>query len=1272
MTSPTGTTRFSRDEPHVSSPPPSLLRRTTDFKETAYGSLSGDKDEENEKSTFSSDATLPFGSLKRTATGPASAGVTGSSSPWSGGPQSAGFAPMGAFGNFSLGGTSTQPLTPGEKKSAFGASRGESRFKGLMSAETSEDAKSKIKEKASSNSLEQLAEASSEHRPTSWSASRAAHRRESKGYHDDEKYGAGSAALGGDDPSPPRHHSSRTRNPDRLASYDDIGFSSVGPSSDIPPFRDLMQRRDFSQNTSQSQTQNTLQMNEPMSPTNTNPYQSPEAEKAVPEDFDTDDSDPHNSHFAGTRHFGHHARGLQSQHEGTASDRSQTSSAGASRPFPSLGSLGGLSGIGPTTAWSNAPGPIGTPTRALPGYSAPFNDSIFSPLGDISSPGYNTSGPSSGFLGGIPSSAISSAAPIGRGSKMGSLFPNAMQEQMRDPSRQDQGLGESNDLYQRNLNSANAPGFGAGLRDMDSPVRAGRGMLDDLFSNYEVRNRNAITNTFPMNETGQVASSQAPTSISSQAPYSAATTFAGTPSLVAATGGSYFARTQDQDSSASVSNQMPATQQRQMVMPDRMRWIYRDPQGNTQGPWSGLEMHDWYKAGFFSPELQVKKLEDADYEPLAQLIRRIGNSREPFLVPQIGIPHGSAVAASSSTASAAGAIPATTPSAIQASSAQPPFASSFPSFGTTLTAEQQNALERRKQEEQYLMARQKEHLAQQQVMIKQMQHMQGGSHGLHSQQLHHHSSAHSLQSQPSYGSITSPTGYQPSPAQAPIQPPAVVSGFFDAIPRNTGPSLGPLGGSSETLSSVREDEVAGIMDRINSARAGQQQPLGGPSYAASQQEGANHSQQVAAMLQERARLQREQEHFDMVHRNSDDLRGTAERIEQFHLLRTQVDEPQQYPQLGPPGGHTARPPSDADFPTQQHRQDGGADFQEPSQVISATPKGSEHLSLSEQVQKAAAMAKQSPATQPQSPWAKVEAGLPLPFPPPQSGSPLPAPAAQRNRQNVADALTAESRSRSQTPIVDTPTAAMAPWAKDNTDSSKGPSLKDIQAMEAKKAAQQEEVAAAARRALADQERQIQTQALPIAAAPGLPSSANWASGISPAIPISSGPSVWTKAGAGKAPVPTTSTITKRTLAQIQKEEEARKSRAAATAASAAVNALVPAIAGGKRYADLASKAALSTPQLASTAWTTVGAGGKVKTPTGSAPVANTKPVGSATSQPLASTPKPKVSVPARGPQSGSVSGQQAAMDDLSKWTKSSLGKGLNSGIPGRSFSSFRF
>ena len=72
-----------------------------------------------------------------------------------------------------------------------------------------------------------------------------------------------------------------------------------------------------------------------------------------------------------------------------------------------------------------------------------------------------------------------------------------------------------------------------------------------------------------------------------------------------------FGRSQDPPDHPTPTTQLPASQQRQMVMPDRMRWIYRDPQGNTQGPWSGLEMHDWYKAGFFSPELQVKKLEDS-------------------------------------------------------------------------------------------------------------------------------------------------------------------------------------------------------------------------------------------------------------------------------------------------------------------------------------------------------------------------------------------------------------------------------------------------------------------------------------------------------------------------------------------------------------------------------------------------------------------------------------------------------------------------------------
>lgn len=1258
LASPIGNSRFFKDDPNVSSPPPSLLRRRTDFKENTSGSGLDDKDEDNPKLGPAGDTVFPFGPLKRTLTGPAGAGVNGPSSPWSATPQSAGFSPMGTFGNFSLGGSSGQPFSPIDKKPAFSSFRGESRFKGLMNQENSEESTPKIKEKSSLSSLEKLTEATNEPTFTDWPVG-STRRPQGEG-----KYVTGSAALGGDDASPPAQRSSRTKPAETQVSYDDIGFSSLGLSSDMPNLREVMQRREYPpQNTMHSQTQNYLHANEPMSPTNTNPFQSPEGEKAIHEDFDMDESELHNTHLVNARPFSHHARGFPNQHEGTASDRSQTSSVGAPRSYPNLGALGGLAGMSGAGAWSAGPGAIGTPTRTLPGQPAGFGDPIFSTLGDFTSPTHNANVSGPGTSIGHAPTAIGNAGPLGRGGKMGSLFPSAMQDQMRgESSRQESGFGDGNEFYQRNLNNTSAPGFASGLRDTDSPARSGRGTLDDLFGNLDIRNRHLQgTNTAfgsGGNESMQASSSQIPTSILSQQSFPAISNFIGSPSIASPPGGAYFSRSQDQDATPAISNQMPASQQRQMVMPDRMRWIYRDPQGHTQGPWSGLEMHDWYKAGFFSPELQVKKLEDADYEPLAQLIRRIGNSREPFLVPQIGIPHGSVAGG---PASASGTGSATTPSALQTSAAQPPFPSSFPSFGTTLTAEQQNALERRKQEEQYLMARQKEHLAQQQVMIKQMQHMQGAPHGLHSQQLHHHSSAHSLHSQPSYGSITSPTGYQPTPTQGPIQVPPAVPGFFD--PRNMVSNLAPLGGGSEALGPVREDEVTGIIDRLNTGR-GAQIPFSGPSYHPSQPEGMSHSQQVAAMLQERARLQHEQEQYDLLQRGTDDHRGTSERLEQFHMLRTQLDEQQQ--PSGQPGymsGHTGRPAADSDHLGQQQRKESTAEPREQIQSL-PPPKAPERPSLSEQVQKAAALAKHSPNIPPPSPWTKVDAGLPQPFPPPQSSSPLPAPAAQRNRQNVAETLSAESRSRSQTPSVETPNTTIAPWAKDLTDPSKGPSLKEIQAIEARNAAQQEEIAAAARRAAAEQERQNQ---IPSAApTPGLPSSANWASSVSPAIPIGTGTSVWTKPVAGKGTAIAANPSAKKTLAQIQKEEEARKTRAAASAAAAnaaANSSNMLAMTSGKRYADLAGKTTNLPSPGGNSAWTTVGAGGKAKVP--AAPALNLSSRITTTSAQPTAPAKPKVSNATRGGLGGSISNQQTATDEFQKWTKSALGNGLNAGIPGK-------
>ena len=1188
-----------------------------------------DQEIESGKSGAGQDSS-PFGPLKRTATGSVGGGANGPSSPWSTAPQSAGFAPMGAFGNFSLSGQPGQPSTPADKKASFGSLRGESRFKGLMNPTSSEDLKSRVKEKESVGSLEKLAESANE-QTSRWGSLHSGRIQGSETipYNGEEDNRTGSAALGGDDVSPPQPNVPRSRNPGQPASYEDLGFSSLGMSSDVAPFRDMMQRRDVSQHmTPQGPNYGMGQHHEPMSPTNTNPFQSPEGDKAVPGDVDIDDSDLYSSQYPGAGPYGH-PRAAQAQFEDSSNDRSRTSSAGASRGFPNISGFGGSSGIGAQGPWSAAPGAIGTPSRAHAGFGGAFGDSMFGSLGDINSPSH---GGSRFFDGSV--AAPGNVGAIGRGSKMGSLFPNAMQEQMRgEPSRADQTFSDIDDA-QRHIAASNAPGFGKGLREVENP-HAGRGMLGDLFGNMNLRGQvpQGLPSSFATTDSGTIASSQAPAANQSQTPYSAAL---GTPSLAASTNASYFGRSQEQDSSA-----MPASQQRQMVMPDRMRWIYRDPQGNTQGPWSGLEMHDWYKAGFFSPELQVKKLEDADYEPLAQLIRRIGNSREPFLVPQIGIPHGSSNVQQPNATPVVGAQPATTPSA-QPSSAQPPFASSFPSFGTTLTAEQQNALERRKQEEQYLMARQKEHLAQQQVIIKQMQHMQGGP----GQQLHHHSSAHSLQSQPSYGSITSPTGYQPSPAQGTIRPPAAGAAFYDStVPRG----VGPLGVGAEGLGPVREDEMPGFMERMTAGRPGQM-PFSGSQYHAGQPEGLSQQQQAAAMLQEKARLQREQEQYDLQQRGNDAARGTDDRLEQFHRLRAQVDEQHPYPQGS--DGQFGQP---AEYQRQQHAVEEHRHSM--SDHIEATPsvhKSVEPLSLSEQVQKAAAL--QSPTAQPQSPWAKVEAGLPQPFPPPQSSSPLPAPAAQRNRQNVADALALESRSRSQTPSVETPGATIAPWAKEpaETVSSKGPSLKEIQAMEARKAAHAEELATAARRAAAEQERQTAQQSAP---APGLPSSANWAKPATPTAP--SGPGAWAKPAAGKAAVATPVTSTKRTLAQIQREEEVRKNKAAVAVANA-VNIAPTPLAGGKRYAELASKVAPQVSTGGSSAWTTVGAGGKVKTPT--TPAAPLSSAG--VRAPSGGSVQPTASVKPAPKPMAAVAGREKAQEEFQKWVRGAVGKGLNGGISG--------
>ncbi|KAL9064805.1 MAG: hypothetical protein Q9157_007699 [Trypethelium eluteriae] len=1254
VTSPSTGSKSFREDGNPAQPPPSLLRRRTDFKEgtSTPDTEEKEKDKPREEGPGQSG---PTGTLKRTATGPSSAGLTTPSSPWSSTPQSAGFNPVGgAFGSFAIG--ASQATSTAESRTGFGSVRGQSRFKGLMSKDNNEDANRNIREKQSAGELGKIDEGGQTYQPQAWMDAR---RDRTLTMDTDEGARAGSAALGGaQDISPPRTQvGAASGTPSRGDSRDDYGFSAFGMTPDHLPggLRDILQNRDQLQQLA-NQQQSGAGTFEPMSPTDTNPFQSPETH---PQDADVDESDLQAAHLPG---LGSHAAdqgglpgfsalgglgGFGRTHMAPESDRSQTSSAGPNRQFPNLTGLGGLPGLGNSTWGSSAP--IGTPLRERTSTNA-FADNFLGSSAEVQSPSLAGLGPSNIFGSGA-GMGFGGAANVSRGSRLGSLLPTAMQDEMRP--REDIGPLEENigsENRDRNLGSFGAAAqhrFDTGLgRESDSPFHAARGVFDEILGSASAPgDTGAKPHGQPQPQAGMPGSSSVMGASASfnQGPQQRPPQ---QPDI-----------RQSQGPASSGSSQPPPAQQRTMVMPDRMRWIYRDPQGNTQGPWSGLEMHDWYKAGFFSPELLVKKYEDPDYEPLAQLIRRIGNSREPFLVPQIGIPHGPP---SGGPSAWSGQNPSTSqPTA----TGQPPFASAFPSFGTTLTAEQQNALERRKQEEQYLMARQKEHLQAHHQYQRQMQ--MSGPLGSIPQQLQHHSSAHSLQSQPSFGSITSPSGYQQSPSQTQIQTAQSGPGFFDNSFRPAPSTFtGAMGSDQEAINRMKDQEISGLLGRRNQSQASQP-PFTGQAGQFDPQQDPAHSQQVAQMLNDRSRLQREQAEYDSQPRfNQQEEQTTAARLQQFHGLRaSQMQEP-----TVPTEGVIGQPQSQQSAAFQQERQQEvneeqnqipTAHGQMPSPrtlaLVDSLP--AEALSLTEQVQKAAS-AQQSPV--PQSPWAKVETGMPQPFPPPPSQSPLPAPAAQRSRHNVAEALSAESRSRSETPV-ETPTS-IAPWAKESTEAPKGPSLKEIQELEAKKAAQRDAEEAAVRRAAFEKDLMVQQMAPQ--PAPGLPQSSTWGSGQSPVTPGSAAASAWAKPLAGK-PTGSGGAGPGKTLAQIQKEEEARKKLAAAAKVSstaAAGSGTAPPLSSGKRYADLASKTAAPQPSLGGGAWTTVGANGKTKaTAPPTAPAANRAASSAATLSAAAPRPKP-TATPSRSATIGGAVSQANAQEEFKKWAITELRPDLKGNI----------
>ncbi|KAI6087624.1 hypothetical protein F4821DRAFT_235511 [Hypoxylon rubiginosum] len=898
----------------------------------------------------------------------------------------------------------------------------------------------------------------------------------------------------------------------------------------------------------------------PLSPSETNPYRSPLGERGEHEDIGerqhgSGGISDRVSGYGGTlpRSFTHAAF--------DGSDRSQTSSVGA-KAYPPLSNL---------TGWPST----STPDRERAPFSG-FGGSLFGSVGELQSP-------SLGNLGGVfgPSSAggFGGSGSFGRASKLGSLFPPAMQAQMQ--SQESENLSDSiPDLRQPNPLGAIGRGApGEHPRESDSPMRTGRGIFAEIFAQSD----------------------------SSRTPVSSEPLHGG---ISTAPHGQAFTGTSNTPFSANQGSEPPSVQSRTMVMPDRMRWVYLDPQGHQQGPFTGLEMNDWYKANFFTPDLRVKKLEDSEFEPLGQLIRRIGNSREPFLVPQIGIPHGP---------------PSQTgPFSNSGGVIQPPLVNAFPSFGRTLTAEEQNNLERRKQEEQYLMARHREYYATQQSMGRvPMSGVPG---------LHHHSSAHSLQSQPSFGSITSPITMPPQP---PIGAIGTASSFFDTPATH---QAAGQGSSAQGLDMFREDELARLSGPERQMLAGLQgtgaiggnlppQPIGAPTS-----EAGGRSQLPGS------------------HELAEDIEGFRGRLQEFEQIRAQRDAGMLEHQSSPLREMTNDLAQTQVSPSAQATVPEVAPGGSPEPAPSRRHMEGEQASLTKQYQQAQAAAAA----------AKIS-GLPSPFPPP-SATPLPAPAPQRIKSNLPEQYATSSRSG--TPDITPSSAAaqpppLAPWAKDSgLESHKGPSLKEIQQAEALKAAREEEAAALARRAALEQEAAREREKV-AAAAPGLPTSSTWGT-ASPVNPGISSP--WAKPGPSKvttsgSTAPTQTVDKKKTLADIQREEELRKKKAQDVAQQAG-----QAASAGKRYADLASKpnaapVPAQAPPATASGWATVGAGGKVKAPTG--PSSQTRPTSSASMKPVtAVAPPSRPAIKSTATNSAIGSAHTEAMAEFTKWLHGQLAKGI--------------
>ncbi|PVU88795.1 hypothetical protein BB561_005686 [Smittium simulii] len=61
-------------------------------------------------------------------------------------------------------------------------------------------------------------------------------------------------------------------------------------------------------------------------------------------------------------------------------------------------------------------------------------------------------------------------------------------------------------------------------------------------------------------------------------------------------------------------------------------WYYRDPKGALQGLFSGINMQEWFEAGYFPKDLNVRRIDWRSFETLSTIVQQLLHTSEPFIV----------------------------------------------------------------------------------------------------------------------------------------------------------------------------------------------------------------------------------------------------------------------------------------------------------------------------------------------------------------------------------------------------------------------------------------------------------------------------------------------------------------------------------------------------------------------------------------------------------------------------------------------------------------